>query len=71
LGAVTPDILAKKHELEELKRLFRRKKQELEAVRHVSHRFLAQMHVHLNRMREFGLISSTEDTDVDQYRRPE
>jgi hypothetical protein len=68
LGAVTPDMLAKKHELEELKRVHRRKKLELETVRNVSVQFLAQMQTHLNRLKEFGLIPSAEDINVDQYR---
>lgn len=67
LGAVTPELLAKRHELDELKRLHRKKKLELESIRHVSERFLSQMYAHLNRLKEFGLISAEVATDVDHY----
>lgn len=67
LGAITADVLAKSHELDELKRSHRRKKLELETVRHVSERFLAQMQSHLSTLREFGLIEETEGVGVNQY----
>ncbi len=67
LGAITAETLAKRHELDELKRTHRRKKLELETVRHVSERFLAQMQSHLSTLREFGLIGETEGVAADQY----
>ncbi len=67
LGAITAEVLAKRHELDELKRTHRRKKLELDTVRHVSERFLAQMQSHLSTLREFGLIGDTEGVGVTQF----
>jgi len=58
LGVVTPEVLAKQHELEELRRTLRRKRLELENVRQVSARFLAEMQTYLDRANELGLLRS-------------
>jgi Protein of unknown function (DUF3732) len=60
LGAITPAMLAKQHELEDLRKQLRRKQQELENVRQVSERFLGQLQTYVSRARELGLIDQTE-----------
>jgi Protein of unknown function (DUF3732) len=66
LGAITPQVLAKQHELEELRRTLRRKKLELENVRQVSARFIAQLQSHLDRVKELGLLEADEIMGFDQ-----
>jgi len=56
LGAVTPEILAKRHELAELRRELRKKEQELKAVRDVSERWRSEIQARVTRARELGLI---------------
>jgi hypothetical protein len=60
LGAVTPEILVKRHECAELRKELRRKEQELRTVREVSERWLAEIQAHVARARELGLTHTTE-----------
>jgi len=60
LGAVTPAMLAKQHELEDLRRQLRRKKLELENVKQVSERFLGQLQTYLSHARELGLLKESD-----------
>jgi hypothetical protein len=68
LGVVTPEVLAKQHELEELRRTLRRKRLELENVRQVSARFLAEMQTYLDRANELGLLQGEDTAAADQNR---
>ena len=56
LGAVTPEILAKQHELAELQRELRRKQNELSAIRQVSERWLSEIRARVSEARELGLL---------------
>lgn len=56
LGAVTPDILAKQHELRRLQQILKRKARELEQTQQVSARWLATLQVRIAEGRELGLI---------------
>jgi hypothetical protein len=66
LGAVTPALLAKQHELSDIRQALRRKLQELANIRDVSQKFVAQMKSDLNRAMEFGFISQVEIEVADQ-----
>lgn len=56
LNAVTPELLAKQHELESLKRELRRKKGELATARQVSERWMSEVRAKVTEARELGLI---------------
>lgn len=56
LGAVTPEILAKRHELVEVRRNLRKKEQELKSVQQVTERWRAEILARVARARELGLI---------------
>src|SRR5438128_1787224 len=56
LGAVTPAVLARMHELNDLRRELRRKATELNNAIKVSAEWEAQLETRLARAREFGLI---------------
>ena len=56
LGAVTPEILAKRHELAEIRRDLRKKEQELKSVRDVSERWRSEIQARVTRARELGLL---------------
>ena len=56
LGAVTPDILAKRHELAEVRRILRKKEQELKSVQQVTERWRSEIMARVTRARELGLL---------------
>ena len=56
LGAVSPSILAKRHELKQLRRDLRRKEQELDNVRRVSERWKAESLARVAEAKELGLL---------------
>ncbi|MBS0261355.1 MAG: DUF3732 domain-containing protein [Planctomycetes bacterium] len=58
LRAITPEILAARHELEVVNRQLARKERELENLRNVSERWQAEMRAWAVQAREFGLIST-------------
>jgi len=64
LGAVTPDLLAKQHELNQLKRILRKKETELYNIRQVSERWLAEIRSRVIEARELGLIDSIPPQDA-------
>lgn len=64
LGVLTPEILAKRYRLDELRKLERRFSRELESLRESSDRWLAELHIALTRARELGLVSATNLTPV-------
>lgn len=57
LGAITPSLLAKQHELAELRRELRRKQNELQNIRQTSERWVADIKVHVSEAKEYGLIN--------------
>lgn len=56
LNAITPQLLAKEHELANLKKELRRKQNELASVRAVSARWMAEIRARATEAREFGLV---------------
>jgi hypothetical protein len=57
LGAITPELLAKQHELKRLQTELRRKERELKEAMGVSSRWLAELRAKVSEARELGLIS--------------
>lgn len=66
LGVVTPEIMAKRYRLDELRREERAIARELEALRQSAEKLLAELHVYLSRAREFGLLPPETRHDVPQ-----
>jgi hypothetical protein len=64
LGAITPQLLAKQHELAELRRELRRKERELAEVRNVSERWLAEMKAIVTEASELGLVQEPVSTSA-------
>lgn len=58
LNAITPQLLAKRHELNLYKKELRRKESELETVKQVSERWMAEIRSRVTEARELGLIKS-------------
>jgi hypothetical protein len=56
LGAVTPDVLAKRWEIEQLQRELKRKDRELEAQRTASARWRAELQSWVSESRQLGLL---------------
>lgn len=56
LNAITPQLMAKQHELSQLRKELRRKQHELSTVRQVSERWLAEIYGRVSEAREMGLI---------------
>lgn len=63
LGAITPETLAKQHELSALRRDLVRKERELASLREVSERWIAEVRAWVSQARELGLVSRTVDLD--------
>jgi hypothetical protein len=61
LGAISPDILAKQHELTQLRRDLSRMERELASLREVSARWVAEIRAWSSQARELGLIPLTVD----------
>ncbi len=60
LGAVTPDVLARRWEVEQLVRDLRRKERELEAQRNASTKWNAELQNWVSEARELGLLAPSE-----------
>lgn len=65
LGAVTPEVLQKQHELEELRKELNRKERDLSAVRDVSKRWQGEIQAKLATAVELGVISSEHAEERD------
>jgi hypothetical protein len=66
LGVLTPEIMAKRYRLDELRREERALTRQLESLRQSAERLLAELHVYLSRAREFGLLPAETQHDVSQ-----
>ncbi|SKA85285.1 Protein of unknown function [Prosthecobacter debontii] len=62
LGAITPDQLAKEHELDQQQRELKRKERELVTAREISARWLAEIRNHVSTARELGLLREEPPT---------
>jgi hypothetical protein len=61
LGAISPELLAKQHELVQLRRDLFRKERELTALREVSQRWIAEIRAWASQAKELGLIPRSVD----------
>lgn len=66
LGVLTPEIMAKRFRLDELRREERAIARQLESLRQSAEKLLAELHVYLSRAREYGLLPSETRHDVSQ-----
>ena len=66
LGVLTPEIMAKRYRLDELRREERGLARQLESLRQSAEKLLAELHVYLSRAREFGLLPAETKHDVSQ-----
>ena len=64
LGAVTPALLAKQHELKRLQTELRRKERELKDAEAVSARWQAELRAKVSEARELGLLAVPENTEL-------
>lgn len=69
LGAITPGVLAKQHELSRLRLEFNRKSKELATTKEISERWVAEIKTKTSTAREFGLIQVTPsgNASIDEY----
>jgi hypothetical protein len=68
LGVVTAEILAKQHELVQLRREMRRREQELEALLQASERWIAELQTNVSKAIEFGLLAEFDFANFDRTR---
>ncbi len=61
LGAITPELMAKQHELKRLKSELTRKERELKDAMGVSSRWLAELRAKVSEARELGLIPAEQN----------
>jgi len=66
LNAITPELMAKQHELAQLNRELRRKSNELATVRQVSERWLAEIRARVSEAKELGLIGQAVEETATQ-----
>jgi hypothetical protein len=66
LNAVTPEVLAAQHQLDQVHRELRRKQRDLERARQASSRWEAEMAGQLSRARELGLAEAGVNSDLSQ-----
>ena len=71
IGAITAELLAKRHELESVKREVARKRREIENIRRVSERWQARVQALVSEAQELGLVREAvplEDASFDQLK---
>ncbi|HEY7337659.1 MAG TPA: DUF3732 domain-containing protein [Bryobacteraceae bacterium] len=66
LGVLTPDILAKRHRLDELRKQERRLTRQLDAMKQSSDRWLAELHIAVSQARELGLVPISTEVRLPQ-----
>lgn len=64
LGAVTPEVLAKRQELNELQKKLKRKERELQRMQEVSEKWRIEIGSWINAAKEMGLIDSKYNIDT-------
>lgn len=68
LHAITPELMAKQHQLAELRKELRRKQSELDTVRQVSQTWMAQIRASASEAKELGLIQQDIPQDATRER---
>jgi len=66
LGVTTPEVIAKRLELEELRREQRRLQREIANLREGANKWLTDLRINISRAREFGLVPPNTPDDVSQ-----
>lgn len=61
LGALSPALMAKQHELSQLRRDLLRKERELSSLREISQRWISEIRAWTSQARELGLLAMTVD----------
>jgi len=64
LGAISPALLAKQHELAELRKDLLRKERELSSLRQISERWIAEIRAWTSQGRELGVVPASVGTDM-------
>ena len=64
LGALSPEVLAKQHELTQVRRDLQRKERELKTLQGVSERWLSEIRAWESQAREIGLLTAPRDSTV-------
>jgi hypothetical protein len=64
LGAITPALLAKQHELKRLQADLKRKERELREIEQVSQQWLAELRAKVSEARELGLLPSASPGEL-------
>jgi len=68
LGVVTAEVLAKQHELTELRRQLKRREQDLQSITQVSERWIAELQTNVSKAVEFGLLEGFDFSNFDRDR---
>jgi hypothetical protein len=68
LGVVTAEVLAKQHELQELRRELRRREQDLKSILEISERWVAELQTNVSKAVEFGLLAEFDFSSFDRDR---
>jgi hypothetical protein len=68
LGVTTADVLAKRYELDELRREHRSVQRELSSLREGAQKWLTELQINLSRAREFGLLPPETPVDLPEQR---
>ena len=66
LGVTTAEVMAKRFELDELRREQRRAQRELANLRETADRWVTELRINISRAREFGLISAETSDELSQ-----
>jgi len=69
IGAITVETLAKRHELEGVRKELARKRKELENIRRVSQRWQARVQILVSEAQELGLIGEAVDVETASFDR--
>ncbi len=64
LNAITPDLLARQHELAQLRKELKRKQNELTNIKNVSSKWMAEIHARISEAKELGLIKEIIPTNA-------
>ena len=64
LGAITPALLAKQHELKRLKIELKRKERELKNAQQVSEQWVAELRAKISEARELGLLATATENEL-------
>lgn len=64
LGAISPSLLAKQHQLRQLRKELLRKERELESLRQISERWVSEIRAWVSQGRELGVVPASVTIDM-------